>query len=125
MKQYCRYCSHCHYGDVAYCEKLQRTMSDEKAKRINQCKYFDFLEIDVFNPNRSYKERQKASIKQMIAQADARMVSRFHRGDNSPTLNIIASYKESNKSLLEDYIETKEKRQMNIFEIKEEKNNDN
>ncbi len=59
MKQYCRYCSHCHYGDVAYCDKLERTMSDEKAKRINQCKYFDFLEIDVFNPNNSYKERQK------------------------------------------------------------------
>lgn len=59
MKQYCRYCSHCHYGDVAYCDKLERTMSDEKAKRINQCKDFDFLEIDVFNPNNSYKERQK------------------------------------------------------------------
>ena len=59
MKQYCRYCSHCNYGDVAYCEKLKRTMSDEKAKRINQCKDFDFLEIDVFNPNNSYKERQK------------------------------------------------------------------
>ena len=78
MKQYCRYCSHCNYGDVAYCEKLKRTMSDEKAKRINQCKDFDFLEIDVFNPNRSYKERQK-----------------------------------------------KEKGQMNIFEIKEELEDDN
>ena len=40
MKQYCRYCSHCHYGDVAYCDKLKRTMSDEKAKRINRRKYF-------------------------------------------------------------------------------------
>ena len=78
-----------------------------------------------FNSENSYKKRQKASIKQMIAQADARMVSRFHRGDNSPTLNIIASYKESNKSLLEDYIETKEKGQMNIFEIKEELEDDN
>lgn len=78
MKQYCRYCSHCHYGDVAYCEKLERTMSDEKAKRINQCKYFDFLGIDVFDSNRSYKERQN-----------------------------------------------KEKGQMNIFEIKEELEDDN
>ena len=125
MKQYCRYCSHCHYGDVAYCEKLKRTMSDEKAKRINKCKNFDFLEIDVFNPEHSYKERQKASIKKMIAQADDGIVSRFHRGDFSPSLNIIASYTVSNKSLLEDYIENKEKRQMNIFEIKEEKQNDN
>ena len=59
MKQYCRYCSYCHYGDVAYCEKLNKTMSDEKAKRINRCKYFDFLEIDVFNPDNTYKERPK------------------------------------------------------------------
>lgn len=78
-----------------------------------------------FNPEHSYKERQKASIKQMIAQADDRMVSRFHRGGLSPTLNIIASYKESDKSLLEDYIENKKKRQMDIFEIKEELENDN
>ena len=77
-----------------------------------------------FHPEHSYKKRQKDSIKQMIAQADARMVSRFHRGDNSPTLNIIASYKESNKSLLEDYIENKEKRQMNIVEIKEKLENE-
>ena len=34
-------------------------MSDEKAKRINRCKYFDFLEIDVFNPDNTYKERPK------------------------------------------------------------------
>ena len=59
MKQYCRYCSYCHYGDVAYCEKLNKTISDEKAKRINRCKYFDFLEIDVFNPDNTYKERPK------------------------------------------------------------------
>lgn len=59
MKQYCRYCSHCSYGDIAYCEKLERTMSEAKAKRVNRCKYFEFLEIDVFNPDHTYKERQK------------------------------------------------------------------
>ena len=59
MKQYCRYCSHCSYGDDVYCEKLKITMSEEKAKRINRCKDFEFLEIDVFNPDHTYKERQK------------------------------------------------------------------
>ena len=59
MKQYCRYCSHCSYGDVVYCEKLKITMSEEKAKRINRCKDFEFLEIDVFNPDHTYKERQQ------------------------------------------------------------------
>lgn len=57
MKQYCRYCSYCCYGDVAYCEKQKKTMSDEKAKRVNQCKDFEFNEIDVFNPDKTYKER--------------------------------------------------------------------
>lgn len=89
---------------------------------------FDIIEETLkkhdFNPEHSYKKRQKASIKQMIAQADDRMVSRFHRGDFSPSLNIIASYKVSNKSLLEDYIENKGKRQMNIFEIKEKLEDD-
>ena len=107
-------------------EKLKKNnIDDQEIEDI----LFDIIEETLkkhdFNPEHSYKKRQKASIKQMIAQADDRMVSRFHRGDNSPTLNIIASYKESNKSLLEDYIETKEKRQMNIFEIKEELDNDN
>ena len=89
---------------------------------------FDIIEETLkkhdFNPENSYKERQKASIKQMIAQADDRMVSRFHRGDFSPTLNIIASYKVSNKSLLEDYIENKGKRQMYIVKIKGELKDD-
>ena len=65
MKQYCRYCSHCSYGDVAYCNKLEKTMSEEKAKRINRCKDFEFLEIDVFNPDHTYKERQKKEEEQM------------------------------------------------------------
>ena len=89
-----------------------------------ESKLKEIVEIDDSWEVKSFKERQKASIKQMIAQADDRMVSRFHRGDFSPTLNIIASYKVSNKSLLEDYIENKGKRQMNIFEIKEELEND-
>lgn len=103
----------------------QNNIDDQEVEDI----LFDIIEETLkkhdFNPEHSYKERQKASIKQMIAQADDRMASRFHRGDLSPTLNIIASYKVSNKSFLEDYIENKEKRQMNIFEIKEELEDDN
>ena len=88
--------------------------------------YLEDVLIELQNIYEELKSRKdKKMIKKMIAQADDRMVSRFHRGDFSPTLNIIASYKASNKSLLEDYIENKEKRQMNIFEIKEEKQNDN
>ena len=38
--------------DFTEWHKIVPISADEKAKRINQCKYFDFLEIDVFNPNR-------------------------------------------------------------------------
>lgn len=58
MKQYCRYCSHCVYGDVVYCEVLNDTMSEKKAKRVNKCKHFELNEIDVFNINKTYKSKQ-------------------------------------------------------------------
>lgn len=40
-------------------------MSEEKAKRINRCKDFEFLGIDVFNLDHTYKERQKKEDGQM------------------------------------------------------------
>ena len=43
----------------------------------------------------------------MISQVDARMKSRFMRGTYLPTLNIIASSKNSEQSFLEDYIKSK------------------
>lgn len=58
MKQYCRYCAFCCYGDEVYCEKHNKTMSEERAKRTNECKDFAFNEIDVFNPEQTYKERK-------------------------------------------------------------------
>lgn len=58
MIQYCRYCSYCCYGDVVYCEKYKKTMAEERAKRVNKCKDFEFNEIDVFNPDHTYKERK-------------------------------------------------------------------
>lgn len=58
MKQYCRYCSHCVYGDAVYCEVLNNTMSEKKAKRVNKCKHFELNEIDVFNINKTYKPKQ-------------------------------------------------------------------
>lgn len=58
MKQYCRYCSHCVYGDVVYCEVLNDTMSEKKAKSVNKCKHFELNEIDVFNINKTYKPKE-------------------------------------------------------------------
>ena len=58
MKQYCRYCAHCCYGDVVYCEIYNKTMSEKKAKQVNKCKDFIFNEIDVITLNKTYKPRE-------------------------------------------------------------------
>ena len=52
-------------------------------------------------------EKQKAKLKKMISQIDARMISRFGKGTYLPTLNIIISSKDSEQSFLESYIEMK------------------
>lgn len=48
MKQYCRYCAHCHYADDVYCDIKNGRISESKAKAVNHCKDFEFNEIDVF-----------------------------------------------------------------------------
>lgn len=40
MKQYCRYCAWCTYGDIVWCDKLDKTISLSSAKSINNCKHF-------------------------------------------------------------------------------------
>ena len=56
MKQYCRYCSNMVCGDVNYCEKNRKCLSDEAIKRVNKCKDFVFNEIDAITFNK-YKPR--------------------------------------------------------------------
>lgn len=60
MKQYCRYCSSLIYGDVPYCEKYERVMSESAAKRVNTCKDFDLNPIDAFGENKKgYQPRRE------------------------------------------------------------------
>lgn len=68
MKQYCRYCANCVYGDVVWCDELRKIMLESSAKSVNHCKHFVFNEIDVFDLDKKYKPRA------------AKLV------DNSPTL---------------------------------------
>ena len=51
--------------------------------------------------------KQKKRMMKIITQVDARMKSRFMRGTYLPTLNIIASSKDSEQSFLEAYIQNK------------------
>ena len=52
-------------------------------------------------------EKLKKKQKTLISQVDARMKSRFMRGTYLPTMNIIASSKNSEQSFLEDFINSK------------------
>lgn len=65
-------------------------------------------------------EKLKKQYKQLISQIDARMRSRFLRGTYLPTLNIIASSKNSEQSFLESYINTKKENESNTTLIVDE-----
>lgn len=54
-------------------------------------------------------EKQKQKAKQLISTVDARMSSRFLKGEKLPTLHIIASSKRTDQSFLETYIDMKKK----------------
>jgi len=67
MKQYCRYCSYMCCGDANWCEKLKICRSDSYIKRSNNCKSFEFNEIDAINGGiyKPKKEEKKESDKQL------------------------------------------------------------
>ena len=61
MKQYCRYCANCFYGDFVYCWEHKKEMSESTAKAVNKCKDFIFNPIDVLGGdlNKKYKPRKE------------------------------------------------------------------
>lgn len=54
-------------------------------------------------------EKQKQKAKALISSVDARMQSRFMKGEKLPTLHILASSKRTDQSFLETYIDIKNK----------------
>ena len=67
------------------------------------CNFSDEVNFSlVANP-----EKQKKKMMKIITQVDARMRSRFLRGTYLPTLNIIASSKDTDQSFLDEYINNK------------------
>ena len=71
MAQYCRYCTFMHCGDANWCSKKKVTFTDEKIRRTNTCKFFDFNPIDALGINtegyspRKPKEPQNEQNKQI------------------------------------------------------------
>lgn len=61
MKQYCRYCAYCVYGDVVWCDELNKELAESTAKSLNHCKHFVFNPIDALSGilTKEYKPREK------------------------------------------------------------------
>ena len=71
----------------------------------HNCNFTDEVNFGLTSDVEKLKKKQKT----LISQVDARMKSRFLRGTYLPTMNIIASSKNSDQSFLEDFIESKVK----------------
>lgn len=71
----------------------------------HNCNFSDEVNWGITNDT----EKLKKKYKQLIAQIDARMKSRFLRGTYLPTMNIIASSKNNEQSFLDEYINLKKK----------------
>ena len=68
MKQYCRYCANLCVGDIPYCSAREQTMSESSAKRVNQCRDFDYCSIDAFDETDGYRPKKvKANDGEQIA----------------------------------------------------------
>lgn len=70
----------------------------------HNCNFSDEVNFSATSTN---VEAQKKKLLKMIGQIDARMISRFGKGTYLPTMNIIASSKDTEQSFLDTYINTK------------------
>lgn len=68
----------------------------------------NFLDEASFRQNQDIN-KQKEYAMELVSTADARMQSRFMKGETLPTLHLIASSKRTDQSFLESYIDMKKK----------------
>jgi hypothetical protein len=57
VKQYCRYCINLAYGNGTYCEAKETELSESAIRKVNNCKEFDFCELDAITGVTEYKPR--------------------------------------------------------------------
>ena len=59
MKQYCRYCVNLCVGNGIYCQVTKKELSEAYTKSVNNCRSFNFCELDAYNIGRIYKPNIK------------------------------------------------------------------
>ena len=58
MKQYCRYCAFCCYGDVPYCTDHEQVLSESKLRHENTCKDFSLSDLGDVETGKPYSPRK-------------------------------------------------------------------
>lgn len=86
---------------------------------IGRAVFCSFEDEVSFQINKDVTE-QKKKAQELISSIDARMQSRFMKGEKLPTLHILASSKRTDQSFLETYIETKRKNESKTTKIVDE-----
>lgn len=93
------------YVPEKHIELITASSNNQVVGRCLLANFTDEINFGLTNDVEKLKKKQK----QLISQIDARMKSRFLRGNYLPTLNILASSKNSDQSFLEGYINDKRK----------------
>lgn len=88
---------------------IELVVGSKNSHIIGRAVFCNFSDEVNFSAVTTDIDKIKRKMLGLITQTDARMISRFLRGNKLPTLNIIASSKNSDQSFLDTYIETKKK----------------
>ena len=57
IKQYCRYCSFCCYGDIPYCTFYEKELTDKKIRQQNRCVAFNLSPLGDVESGKHYQPR--------------------------------------------------------------------
>ena len=88
---------------------IELVVGSKNSHIIGRAVFCNFSDEVNFSAVTTDVDKIKRKMLTLITQTDARMISRFLRGNTLPTVNIIASSKNSDQSFLDQYIETKRK----------------
>lgn len=75
---------------------------------LGRAVFYAFFDEISFQKNQDV-ETQKQKARSLVSAADARMQSRFMKGNNNPTVLVLASSKRTEQSYMETFIQTKKK----------------
>jgi hypothetical protein len=91
-------------------KKIELICGSQSRHIIGRAVFFAFFDEVSFQPNQDVG-KQKEKAKNLVNTAAARMQSRFMKGENNPTLLVLASSKRTEQSYMETFIESKKKQE--------------